>query len=66
MNPPGRQAKEGDVQVFTDLRTNTSARSTGSQHITQNDEGCYDVLQEAFLKAYEHPDNFQGNSKFYT
>ena len=24
------------------------------------------LLQEAFLKAYEHLDNFQGNSKFYT
>ena len=24
------------------------------------------MLQEAFLKAYEHLDNFQGNSKFYT
>ena len=25
-----------------------------------------DVLQDAFLKAYEHLDTFQGNSKFYT
>ncbi len=24
------------------------------------------MLQEAFLKAYEHLDQFQGNSKFYT
>ncbi len=24
------------------------------------------MLQEAFLKAYEHLDGFQGNSKFYT
>ncbi len=37
-----------------------------AKHITQNDEDAEDVLQEAFLKAYEHLDGFQGNSKFYT
>ncbi len=35
-------------------------------HITQNREDAEDVLQETFLKAYEHLDQFQGNSKFYT
>ena len=35
-------------------------------NITQNREDAEDVLQEAFLKAYEHLDQFQGNSKFYT
>jgi RNA polymerase sigma-70 factor (ECF subfamily) len=34
--------------------------------ITQNREDAEDVLQEAFLKAYEHLEQFQGNSKFYT
>ena len=35
-------------------------------NITQNREDAEDVLQEAFLKAYEHLDQFQGNSRFYT
>ena len=29
-------------------------------------EDAEDILQETFLKAYEHLDQFQGNSKFYT
>ena len=33
-----------------------------SQHITQNREDA----EDAFLKAYEKLDQFQGNSKFYT
>jgi RNA polymerase sigma-70 factor (ECF subfamily) len=37
-----------------------------AKHITQNDEDAEDVLQDAFLKAYEHLPGFQGNSKFYT
>src|SRR6266545_3714671 len=37
-----------------------------AQHITQNREDAEDVLQETFLKAFEHLDQFQGNSKFYT
>ncbi len=37
-----------------------------AMNITQNREDAEDVLQEAFLKAYQHLDQFQGNSKFYT
>jgi len=37
-----------------------------AQHITQNNEDAEDVSQEAFLKAYEHLGEFQGNSRFYT
>ena len=37
-----------------------------AQHITQNREDAEDVLQETFLKAYEHLDQFQGDAKFYT
>jgi RNA polymerase sigma-70 factor (ECF subfamily) len=37
-----------------------------AQHITQNREDAEDVMQDAFLKAYEKLDQFQGNSKFYT
>jgi len=37
-----------------------------AQHITQNREDAEDVVQDAFLKAYEKLEQFQGNSKFYT
>ena len=37
-----------------------------AQHITQNREDAEDVLQETFLKAYEHLDQFQGAARFYT
>jgi RNA polymerase sigma-70 factor (ECF subfamily) len=37
-----------------------------AQHITQNREDAEDVVQDAFLKAYENLNQFQGNSKFYT
>jgi RNA polymerase sigma-70 factor (ECF subfamily) len=37
-----------------------------AKQITQNDEDAEDVLQETFLKAYSHLDDFQGNSRFYT
>ena len=36
------------------------------RHMLGSREDAEDVLQEAFLKAYEHLGNFQGNSKFYT
>ena len=37
-----------------------------AQHITQNREDAEDVLQETFMKAYEHLDQFKGDAKFYT
>ncbi len=37
-----------------------------AQHITQNREDAEDVMQDAFVKAFEKLDQFQGNSKFYT
>jgi RNA polymerase sigma-70 factor (ECF subfamily) len=37
-----------------------------AQHITQNREDAEDVTQDAFLKAYQKLDQFQGNSKFST
>ena len=37
-----------------------------AQHITQNREDAEDVVQDAFLKAYQNLKNFQGQSKFYT
>jgi RNA polymerase sigma-70 factor (ECF subfamily) len=37
-----------------------------AQHITGNREDAEDVMQDAFLKAYQKIDQFQGNSKFST
>src|ERR1700749_60891 len=60
-------AKAGDTQAFTDLVKQYERKLYRlAKHITQNDEDAEDVLQETLLKAYEHIDNFQGNSKFYT
>jgi hypothetical protein len=41
-------------------------KSRLAQHVTQNREDAEDVLQETFMKAYEHLDQFKGDSKFYT
>lgn len=37
-----------------------------AKNLTQNDSDAEDVMQEAFLKAFEHLGEFQGNSRFYT
>src|ERR1700752_4651185 len=61
------KAKAGDQQAFTDLVSRYHRKIYRlAKNITRNDEDAEDVLQEAFLKAYEHLDGFQGNSKFYT
>ena len=61
------QARDGDTAAFGELIRRYEAKIFRlAQHITQNREDAEDVLQETFLKAYEHLDQFQGNSKFYT
>jgi RNA polymerase sigma-70 factor (ECF subfamily) len=61
------QSREGDAEAYGQLvRRYQSKIFRLAQHITQNREDAEDVLQETFLKAYEHLDQFQGNSKFYT
>ena len=37
-----------------------------AQNVTQHREDAEDVMQDAFLKAYEKLDQFKGNAKFYT
>ncbi len=60
-------ARAGDTQAFSNLLQRYEGKIFRlAQHITQNREDAEDVLQETFLKAYEHLDQFQGNSKFYT
>jgi RNA polymerase sigma-70 factor (ECF subfamily) len=61
------QARDGNTRAFGELvRRYESKIFRLAQHITQNREDAEDVLQETFMKAYEHLDQFQGNSKFYT
>jgi RNA polymerase sigma-70 factor (ECF subfamily) len=61
------KARGGDARAFGDLIGKYERKIFRlAQHITQNREDAEDVLQETFLKAYEHLAQFQGNSKFYT
>lgn len=61
------KAKDGDAAAFSELISRYERKIFRlAKHITDSDEDAEDVLQETFLKAYEHLDGFQGNSKFYT
>jgi RNA polymerase sigma-70 factor (ECF subfamily) len=60
-------AQKGDVGAFEQLIKKYDRNVFRiAQHITQNREDAEDVVQDAFLKAYQKLDQFQGNSKFYT
>jgi RNA polymerase sigma-70 factor (ECF subfamily) len=60
-------AQGGDIAAFESLLKRYDRKVFRiAQHITQNREDAEDVVQDAFLKAYEKLDQFQGNSKFYT
>jgi RNA polymerase sigma-70 factor, ECF subfamily len=62
-----RAAKAGDIGAFEQLvhRYDRNVFRI-AQHITQNREDAEDVVQDAFLKAYENLKSFQEQSKFYT
>jgi RNA polymerase sigma-70 factor, ECF subfamily len=61
------QAREGDIQAFSSLVRRYEGKIFRlAMHVTQNREDAEDVLQETFMKAYEHLDQFKGDSKFYT
>jgi len=61
------QARLGNANAFNELLRRYERKIFRlALHITQNREDAEDVLQEAFLKAFEHLDQFQGQSKFYT
>ena len=61
------QAQTGGEEAFTELVNRYEGNIYRlARHITQNQEDAEDVLQETFLKAYQHLADFQGNSRFYT
>ena len=61
------RSRKGDAAAFSELVNRYERRIFRlAKRITQNDEDAEDVLQEAFLKAYQNLESFQGNSKFYT
>jgi RNA polymerase sigma-70 factor (ECF subfamily) len=61
------RVRGGDVSAYDTLvRKYERQVFRIAQHITQNREDAQDVTQDAFLKAYEKLEQFQGNSKFYT
>jgi len=60
-------AQSGNVEAFETLVGRYERKIFRlTQNITQNHEDAEDAMQEAFLKAYEHLSEFEGNSRFYT
>src|SRR6202521_515161 len=60
-------AKAGDVGAFEELVNRYERKIFRlGMNITQNREDAEDVMQDAFLKSYQHLDRFQGDSRFYT
>jgi len=60
-------ARAGDVAAFETLVNRYERKIFRlGMNITGSREDAEDVMQEAFLKAYEHLPDFQGNSRFYT
>jgi RNA polymerase sigma-70 factor (ECF subfamily) len=60
-------SRQGDTLAFGELVKRYEGKIFRlAQHVTQNREDAEDVLQETFMKAYEHLDQFKGDSKFYT
>lgn len=61
------RARQGDLSAFSELVSRYERKIYRmARNITQNDEDAEDILQDSFLKAFEHLDSFQGQSKFYT
>jgi RNA polymerase sigma-70 factor, ECF subfamily len=60
-------AKKGDVSAFEELVNRYEAKIFRlTRHITGNQEDAEDAMQDAFLKAYAHLQDFHGESRFYT
>lgn len=60
-------AKGGDVAAFEELVNRYERKIFRlALNITSNREDAEDVMQEAFLKSFQHLGGFQGDSRFYT
>jgi RNA polymerase sigma-70 factor, ECF subfamily len=60
-------SKSGDVAAFEELVKRYDRKLLRiAQHLTHNLEDAQDVVQEAFLKAFQHLGQFRENSKFST
>jgi RNA polymerase sigma-70 factor (ECF subfamily) len=60
-------SKSGDVAAFEELVKRYDRKLLRiAQHLTHNREDAEDVVQEAFLKAFQHVGQFRENSKFST
>lgn len=60
-------ARAGDVSAFEALVNRYERKIFRlGMNITGSREDAEDVMQEAFLKAYQHLPEFEGNSRFYT
>jgi RNA polymerase sigma-70 factor (ECF subfamily) len=65
--PLVQAARKGDLEAFSQLVKRYDRNIFRiAQHITHNEEDAEDVVQDAFLKAFQNLAQFQGNSKFYT
>jgi RNA polymerase sigma-70 factor (ECF subfamily) len=60
-------SKSGDIAAFEELVKRYDRKLLRiAQHITHNREDAEDIVQEAFLKAFQHLDQFREDSKFST
>jgi RNA polymerase sigma-70 factor (ECF subfamily) len=60
-------AKAGDATAFEELVNRYERKIFRlTMNITRNREDAEDAMQDAFMKAYSHLDNFQEESRFYT
>jgi RNA polymerase sigma-70 factor, ECF subfamily len=60
-------SKDGDVAAFAELVNRYDRKLFRiAHHLTHNGEDAEDVVQDAFLKAYQHLGRFREESKFST
>src|ERR1700737_205350 len=60
-------AKSGDTSAFEELVSRYERKIFRlTMNITRNREDAEDAMQDAFMKAYTHLNNFHENSRFYT
>jgi RNA polymerase sigma-70 factor, ECF subfamily len=61
------KAKNGDIKAFEQLIKTTSSKIYNlGLKLLRNKEDAADLMQETYIKAYEHLGSFKGNSAFST